>query len=71
MMTNKERYMKEINSVVDYKITINEFIDWIAIEHGEEEFIKALDDEDIYTTAVDYSIPIILIKYFKRVFEKA
>ena len=55
-MTNKERYEREINTNDDYKVTIKEFESWL----------KEVTKEDIYDTACDYSIPIVMIKYFKK-----
>lgn len=70
MMTNKERYNKEIaeqNSY--YKTTIKEFIDWLKENNEYEWFgIRILNNEDFYNIATDYSIPLVMIKYlgFKK-----
>ena len=65
-MTNKERYEREINTNDDYKVTIKEFESWLKEVTKEESFKKEITKEDIYDTACDYSIPIVMIKYFKK-----
>lgn len=70
MLTNKERYEREINTVDEYRITIAEFTGWLNDNKMTQRFtetIKAIKtEEDGYTVAVDYSIPMIMVKYFQR-----
>ena len=65
-MTNYERYMKEINTNCDYIIKKQDFVAWLKSRKAEKEFKTMLNKEDIYFVAVDYSIPIILIKALKK-----
>ena len=69
-MTNKEIYMKEINTSKDYKITFEEFMNWLEENH-KEEILKEEMKEDEYKAAVDFSIPLIMVKKLKKMFEVA
>lgn len=71
MLTNKERYQNDIkNHSKDYKVTISEFLTWLHEDRNREKtFANDLADVfngniDIYYIAVDYSIPIIMVKWF-------
>ena len=65
-MTNKEIYMKEINFSKDYKTTFKEFMNWLDENHKYEEILKEEIKEDIYKAAVDFSIPLIMVKKLKK-----
>ncbi len=69
-MTNEITYRTEINTIEDYKITIVEFAKWLAKNKETEAFGKELnkieDVEDLYTVALLYSIPIIMVKWFLK-----
>jgi len=66
--TNEEIYRKEINENKDYKTTKEKFKEWLKENEYEKQFEKDSTqmienlDMDIYDIAVDYSIPIILLK---------
>lgn len=66
-MTNKEIYMKEINTSKDYKTTFKEFMNWLEKNHKYEEILKEEIKEDIYKAAVDFSIPLIMVKKLKTI----
>ncbi len=65
-MTNESIYRKEINTNEDYKISKKEFEKWLRDENKLGVFTVDLYDammsDDMYTVAVDYSIPIIMVK---------
>lgn len=67
MMTNKEIYEKEININKEYKISILQFLTEIQQKDITEVFLKSLLENDDYYTAVDFTIPLIMVKYFKKV----
>lgn len=55
----------------EYKISVQDFRDWLRKDNKEETFIKDLreaknDIVSIYDVAVDYSISVELIKFFMR-----
>jgi len=66
--TNEEIYRKEINESKDYKTTKEKFKKWLKENEYERQFKRDCKemienpDMDIYDIAVDYSIPIILLK---------
>lgn len=68
-MTNKETYMKEINVVSDYKISTKDFMDYLAKDDNEKVFFAQIERIkkgllDLYDVAVDWSIPVIMVKKF-------
>ena len=66
MTTNKIQYMKEINYDPEYKITVKEFTEWLTENNMEDTFNKMLKEEDDYDIALDFSIPVAMIKYFRN-----
>mgnify|MGYP006896802671 CR=1 FL=1 len=66
MTTNKIQYMKEINYDPEYKITEKEFTEWLAENNMEDTFNKMLKEEDDYDIALDFSIPVAMVKYFRN-----
>lgn len=66
MTTNKIQYMKEINYDPEYKITVKEFTEWLAENNMEDTFNKMLKEEDDYDIALDFSIPVTMVKYFRN-----
>lgn len=69
-MTNKEIYNNEINTNEEYNITVAEFAEWLEENNLTEHFTKEVNnittEDDIYYIAVDYSIPVIMVKYFQK-----
>lgn len=69
-MTNKERYNNEINWANDYKISVNDFMDILEEVPGDTTvFYNQLDEIregklSMYDVAVDWSIPLIMVKWF-------
>ena len=65
-MTNYERYQKEINTCYDYIITKKEFLNWLDKNGKNQDFAEAIFTAflsgDLYTVAVDFSIPIVMVK---------
>ena len=67
-MTNRERYERDINHSDDYRISVKAFREWLRAENMTEVFSKKLRDEgeSLYDIALDFSIPVAMVKYFKR-----
>ena len=67
-MTNRERYERDINHSDDYRISIKAFREWLTTENMTEVFVKKLRDkeETLYDIALDFSIPVAMVKYFKK-----
>lgn len=68
-MTNKERYLTEINSDPEYRTTIAEFKDWLTRNNMTDTFKRMLKSPDLdeYDIAVDFSIPVSMVKHFQKV----
>lgn len=64
IVTNRERYMKAINTDTEYKTTIAEFRQWLRDNNMEQRFATDMryPENDLYDIAVDYSIPVIMVK---------
>ena len=60
--------MKEINIDPEYKITVVEFKEWLTENNMKDTFQNLLKDEDKddYDIALDFSIPVTMVKYFRR-----
>ena len=72
MRTNKERYLEEINNNPEYKISVARFQKWLAENNEYSDFqhslhLVAIGDWDIYDLALDYSIPIAMVKWFLKI----
>ena len=68
-MTNRQRYEQDINNGnPDYRVTVTAFGAWLDEAQMRELFHKMLTDRDLteYDIALDFSIPIVMVKYFKR-----
>lgn len=67
-MTNRQRYEHDINHNEDYRISIKAFREWLRAENMTEVFLKKLRDkeETLYDIALDFSIPVAMVKYFKK-----
>ena len=67
-MTNRQRYEHDINHNEDYRISIKAFREWLRAENMTEVFDKKLRDkeETLYDLALDFSIPVAMVKYFKK-----
>lgn len=67
-MTNRERYERDINHSDDYRISVKAFREWLRAENMTEIFHKKLRDEEetLYDIALDFSIPVSMVKYFKQ-----
>ena len=63
--TNRAIYEREINTNDYYRISVEDFKIWLLDNNLEDRFYKSLHDEDNYDIAVDFSIPISLVKFFK------
>lgn len=64
-MTARIQYENEILISDDYKIALSEFVNWLKENHKEENFKRSLK-EGMYETAVDFSIPVIMVKYLEK-----
>ena len=52
----------------DYHINLDEMYDWICANFEREDKFKKdmLSNDNLFALAIDYSIPVIMVKYFKR-----
>lgn len=68
MREHKEQYMKEINTDPEYRTTLKEFTQWLEENNMVDIFNKMLQNEenDDYYIAVDFSIPVTMVKYFRK-----
>lgn len=53
----------------DYKISIHEFKVWLYKSGKAARFMEDMDRPYIFAVAYDYSIPVIMIKYFRNLFK--
>lgn len=70
MTTNERNYRTEINNGnEDYKISIADFIELISADNRmKDSFQEAITSEnDLFFIACDFSIPVSMVKYFKKV----
>lgn len=58
-----ETEMRENNT--DYNITLKEFMNWLKENCKKANFKKSLK-EGMYETAVDFSVPVIMVKYLGK-----
>ena len=68
-MSNTERYNHDIShGNSDYKVSVEAFKNWLRAENMQETFNKMLSDRDLtlYDIALDFSIPVAMVKYFKQ-----
>lgn len=67
MMTARIQYeteMRENNA--DYNITLSELMNWLKENNKTEAFKKSVEKEGMYETAVDFSVPVIMVKYLGK-----
>lgn len=64
-MTARVQYEKEIITSEDYNISLSEFVNWLKDNNKEADFRKSLK-EGMYETAVDFSVPVIIVKYLEK-----
>ena len=68
-MTNyyENQYREEINSYP--KTSREDFLSWVTENYDRaKSFVESLRKNNLYYTAVDYCIPIILVKWFRLMF---
>ena len=69
-MTNYERYLHDISESVSlYKVNIQDFTMYLFHSMSINAFIDDLhmicdDTKTLYDVALDYSIPVIMVKWF-------
>lgn len=70
MLTNKEIYEEVINVNKNFNISISDFSAWLEDNNYTKLFSEELDkienEDDLYYVAVDFTIPISMVKYFLR-----
>lgn len=59
-----ETEMRENNA--DYNITLSELMNWLKENNKTEAFKKSVEKEGMYETAVDFSVPVIMVKYLGK-----
>ena len=52
----------------DYHINLDGMYDWICADFEREDRFKndMLSNDNLFALAIDYSIPVVMVKYFKR-----
>ena len=68
-MTCKEQYFNEISHCEDYKTTIADFRTWLNDNNMVDTFAERLQHPalyDDYEIAVDFSIPLTMVRYFRK-----
>ena len=70
-MTNREQYINELREQdKDYRTTIKDFLKDIQMMGLAERFRKDIRSigihYDVYDVAVDYSIPVMMVKLFMK-----
>lgn len=52
----------------DYHINLNKIYNWICADFEREDRFKndMLSNNNLFALAIDYSIPVIMVKYFKK-----
>ena len=67
-MTYEEQYRKEINVDPFYRVSIDNFRRYLRQNFLQGRFAMAMNSEeiDVYAIAVDFSIPVIMVKYFQK-----
>lgn len=68
-MRNEKEYRKAVNRDPNYRINTINFVLWLdEHERKQKEFFRMLrqieTEKDLYGIAVDFSIPIIMVKWF-------
>lgn len=68
-MRNEKEYRKAVNRDPNYRISTINFVLWLdEHERKQKEFFRMLrqieTEKDLYGIAVDFSIPIIMVKWF-------
>lgn len=70
-MTNREQYITDLaERDEEYRTSIKEFTEWIIDHNMADRFISDLKSigvhNNVYDIAVDYSIPVMMVKYFQK-----
>lgn len=52
----------------DYRINLDGMYDWICADFERENRFKKdmLSNDNLFALAIDYSIPVVMVKYFKK-----
>lgn len=52
----------------DYYINLDSMYDWVCADFEREDRFKndMLSNNNLFALAIDYSIPVVMVKYFKR-----
>lgn len=70
-MTNRERYITDLaRQDMDYRTSIKEFRQWVTdhnmIDRFREDIRSIGVHNDFYDIALDYSVPVSMIKFFMK-----
>ena len=74
MRTNEEWYKIDLaTDSEEYNITINDFKEWLEAKNMTNTFYEMLNDSNYndYDIAVDFSIFIIMVKWFRKEAKRA
>ena len=70
LRSNRDIYFEEINHCISYKISLEEFNSWLDETGNRYSFEAAIkeieDDYDRYDIAVNYSIPLSMVRRFEQ-----
>lgn len=69
-MSGYERqYMEEVGTVNEYRVSLDGFRKWLSVGYRCSYFKDDLRQAkgDLFYIATDYSIPVVMVKFFKKV----
>lgn len=68
---NEKIYRQEINQCLDYRISVENFNNWLVESNQMADFIREIrqwlaegNTERLYQIAIVYSVPVIMVKRF-------
>ena len=66
-MTTEKEYLQNMELDKEaYKISIAEFKKWLKDFNLTDKFYRMLATESVWFIATDFSIPVVMVKYFKK-----
>ena len=68
---NEKIYQQEINQCLDYRISVENFNNWLVESNQMDDFIREVrqwlaegNTERLYEIAIVYCVPVIMVKRF-------
>ena len=66
-MTTEKEYLQNMELDKEaYRIGVTEFKQWLKDFNLTDKFYRMLTTESVWFIATDFSIPVIMVKYFKK-----